>query len=36
MFGTRGVHYDLCEDDISTALTSAIDALEISCHDILI
>ncbi len=35
-FAGRGLHYDLCEDDISTALTSAIDALEISCHDILI
>lgn len=35
-FGSRGLHYNLCEDDISTALTSAIDALEISCRDILI
>lgn len=36
MFGTRGLHYNLCEDDISSALTSAIDALEMSCEEILI
>jgi hypothetical protein len=36
LFGSRGLHYDLCEDDISSALTSAIDALEMSCSVILI
>lgn len=35
LFGTRGLHYDLCRDDISSALTNAIDALEMSCQDII-
>lgn len=36
LFGARGLHYNLCDDDISSALTSAIDALETSCGEILI
>jgi hypothetical protein len=36
LFGTRGLHYNLCDDDISTALTSAINALEMSCDEIIL
>jgi len=36
LFGARGRHYNLCEDDLSTALTDALDRLEMSCAEILI
>jgi hypothetical protein len=34
-FGSRGRAYDLCTQDISSALTSAIDTLELSCDVII-
>lgn len=35
LFGSRGLHYDLFRDDIGSVLTNAIDALEMSCQDII-
>jgi hypothetical protein len=36
LFGERGRHYNLCADDISTALTDALDRLKMSCEEIII
>jgi len=36
LFGDRGLHYDLCKDDLCGALTMAIDALEMSCNEIIV
>jgi len=34
LFGERGRHYDMCEDDLSTALDNALDQLETSCSEV--
>ncbi len=34
LFGDRGRHYNLCEDDLSAALTDALDRLQMSCDEI--
>jgi hypothetical protein len=34
LFGERGVHFDLCAQSISTALTSGLDRIQLSCDEI--
>ncbi|MDD5309939.1 MAG: hypothetical protein PHU25_21690 [Deltaproteobacteria bacterium] len=36
LFGTRGLHLDLCKDDLSTALTKTIDQLQLSCDEVVV
>jgi hypothetical protein len=35
LFGARGLHLDLCKDDLSTALTKTIDQLQLSCDEVI-
>lgn len=36
LWGERGRHYDMCEDDLGEAMTDAFDRLEMSCDEIII
>jgi hypothetical protein len=36
LFGDRGLHFDMCDDSISTALTDGLDRLEMSCDEIVV
>jgi hypothetical protein len=36
LWGERGRHYNLCEDDLQDALTDALDRLELSCDEIIV
>jgi len=36
LFGTRGLHYNMCDTDLCGAFTNAIDALKMSCNQIIV